>query len=59
MNKSLYCPPSMEGVVVDVKIFTKKGYDKDSRAVKHFEEEREDGERVPCDKLNMVTEKRC
>ncbi|MGE3612048.1 MAG: DNA-directed RNA polymerase subunit beta, partial [Sulfurimonas sp.] len=33
INKSLYCPPSMEGVVVDVKIFTKKGYDKDSRTL--------------------------
>lgn len=29
INKSLYCPPSMEGVGGDVKIFTKKGYDKD------------------------------
>ena len=54
VNKSLYCPPSMEGVVVDVKIFTKKGYDKDSRAVKHFEEEKGKMEREYHDKLNMV-----
>ena len=33
VNKSLYCAPSMEGVVVDVKIFTKKGYDKDARTL--------------------------
>jgi len=54
VNKSLYCPPSMEGVVVDVKIFTKKGYDKDARAVKHFEEEKAKMEREYHDKLNMI-----
>lgn len=54
VNKSLYCPPSMEGIVVDVKIFTKKGYDKDARAVKHFEEEKAKMEREYHDKLNMV-----
>ena len=40
VNKSLYCPASMEGVVVDIKVFTKKGYDKDARAVQAFEEEK-------------------
>jgi DNA-directed RNA polymerase subunit beta len=40
VNKSLYCPPSMEGVVVDVKVFTKKGYDKDPRALELEKEER-------------------
>ncbi|MDD3466877.1 MAG: DNA-directed RNA polymerase subunit beta [Campylobacterales bacterium] len=54
VNKSLYCPPSMEGIVVDVKIFTKKGYDKDARAVKHFEEEKSKMEREYHDKLSMV-----
>ncbi len=54
VNKSLYCPPSMEGVVVDVKIFTKKGYDKDARAIKHFEEEKGKMEREYHDKLNMI-----
>jgi DNA-directed RNA polymerase subunit beta len=34
INKSMYCPASMEGTVVDVKVFTKKGYEKDERAVK-------------------------
>lgn len=24
VNKSLYCPPSLEGTVIDVKVFTKK-----------------------------------
>ncbi len=54
VNKSLYCPPSMEGIVVDVKIFTKKGYDKDARALKHFEEEKGKMEREYHDKLNMI-----
>ncbi len=54
VNKSLYCPPSMEGVVVDVKIFTKKGYDKDARAIKHFEEEKAKMEQEYHDKLNMI-----
>ncbi|MCI7484752.1 MAG: DNA-directed RNA polymerase subunit beta/beta' [Helicobacter sp.] len=40
VNKSLYCPPSLEGVVVDVKIFTKKGYEKDSRAISAYEQEK-------------------
>ncbi|SFV57459.1 DNA-directed RNA polymerase beta subunit [hydrothermal vent metagenome] len=40
VNKSLYCPASMEGVVVDIKVFTKKGHDKDARAIQAFEEEK-------------------
>lgn len=40
VNKSLYCPQSMEGYVVDVKIFTKKGYEKDQRARKSYEDEK-------------------
>ena len=40
VNKSLYCPASMEGVVVDIKVFIKKGYEKDARAIQAFEEEK-------------------
>ena len=40
VNKSLYCPASMEGVVVDIKVFTKKGYEKDARAIKAYQEEK-------------------
>ncbi|MEJ2495998.1 MAG: DNA-directed RNA polymerase subunit beta [Sulfurovaceae bacterium] len=40
VNKSLYCPSSMEGVVVDVKVFTKKGYEKDARTIKAYEDEK-------------------
>ncbi|HEY7839517.1 MAG TPA: DNA-directed RNA polymerase subunit beta [Terriglobales bacterium] len=31
-DASLYCPPGIEGTVVDVKIFSRKGADKDDRA---------------------------
>ncbi|BDY13259.1 DNA-directed RNA polymerase subunit beta [Hydrogenimonas cancrithermarum] len=54
VNKSLYCPPSMEGVVVDVKIFTKKGYEKDQRAIRAYEEEKAELDREHHDKLLMV-----
>ncbi len=54
VNKSLYCPPSMEGVVVDVKIFTKKGYDKDERALALEKEERDYLEREHYDRLLMI-----
>jgi len=40
VNKSLYCPASMEGIVVDIKVFTKKGYEKDARAIQAYEEEK-------------------
>lgn len=32
-DTSLYCPPGVEGTVIDVKIFTRRGLDKDNRAV--------------------------
>ncbi len=54
VNKSLYASASMEGVVVDVKIFTKKGYDKDARALKAYEEEKETLDREHHDKLLML-----
>jgi DNA-directed RNA polymerase subunit beta len=54
INKSLYCTPSMEGVVVDVKIFTKKGYDKDPRTLELEKEERDYLEREHYDRLLMI-----
>ncbi len=54
VNKSLYCPQSTEGVVVDVKIFTKKGYEKDPRAIEAFEAEKENLDRDHHDKLLMI-----
>ena len=54
VNKSLYCPASMEGVVVDVKIFTKKGYDKDPRSIEAYEAEKEILDRNHHDRLLMI-----
>jgi DNA-directed RNA polymerase subunit beta len=54
VNKSLYCPPSTEGVVVDIKIFTKKGYEKDPSALRLEKEERDYLEREHYDRLLMI-----
>ncbi len=54
VNKSLYCPPSMEGIVVDVKVFTKKGYDKDPRTLEMEKMERDELEREHYDRLLMI-----
>ncbi|PAF43714.1 DNA-directed RNA polymerase subunit beta/beta' [Helicobacter sp. 11S03491-1] len=54
VNKSLYCPPSLEGTVVDVKIFTKKGYEKDSRAISAYEEEKSVLDIEHHDRLTML-----
>ena len=54
VNKSLYCPPSMEGSVIDVKIFTKKGYDKDERALQAEAQSRDKLEREHYDRLLMI-----
>ncbi len=54
VNKSLYCAASMEGVVVDIKVFTKKGYDKDPCALELEKEERDYLEREHYDRLLMI-----
>jgi DNA-directed RNA polymerase beta subunit len=54
VNKSLYCPSSMEGVVVDIKIFTKKGYEKDARSIKAYEEEKAKLDKNHHDQLLMI-----
>ncbi len=54
VNKSLYAKSSTEGVVIDVKIFTKKGYDKDPRATKAYEVEKKKLDREHLDKLLML-----
>ncbi len=54
INKSLYCPSSMEGTVVDVKVFTKKGYEKDERAIIETELEKADLDMKHHDKLLML-----
>jgi len=54
INKSLYCSASMEGTVVDVKIFTKKGYEKDERAKEAIEAEKSELDIKHHDKLLML-----
>ncbi|MDR2151195.1 MAG: DNA-directed RNA polymerase subunit beta [Helicobacteraceae bacterium] len=54
VNKSLYCPESMEGVVIDVKIFTKKGVEPDERAIAELEAQKAELERENNDKLQMI-----
>jgi DNA-directed RNA polymerase subunit beta len=54
INKSMYCPASMEGTVVDVKVFTKKGYEKDNRAVKSMELEKSKLDVEHHDRLLML-----
>ena len=54
VNKSLYAPASMEGVVIDVKIFTKKGYERDARSIKAYEDEKNVLEKEHHDRLLML-----
>lgn len=54
VNKSLYAPASMEGVVIDVKIFTKKGYEKDQRSFQAYEDEKNILEKEHHDRLLML-----
>jgi DNA-directed RNA polymerase beta subunit len=54
VNKSLYAPASMEGVVVDVKIFTKKGYPRDARSQKAYDEEKARLDKAHHDSLLMI-----
>ncbi len=54
VNKSLYAPASMEGVVIDVKIFTKKGYERDARSIRAYEDEKNVLEKEHHDRLLML-----
>jgi DNA-directed RNA polymerase subunit beta len=53
-DKSLVAKPSTEGIVIDVKVFTKKGYEKDSRALELEKAERDKLEKEHNDKLDML-----
>ena len=54
INKSLYASSLTDGTVVDVKVFTKKGYEKDARAIEEFEAEKADLDIKHHDKLLML-----
>lgn len=54
VNKSLYAPVGMQGIVIDVKIFTKKGYERDARSIKAYENEKNILEKEHHDRLLML-----
>ncbi|CAA6808721.1 MAG: DNA-directed RNA polymerase beta subunit (EC [uncultured Campylobacterales bacterium] len=54
VNKSMYAGSSLEGVVVDVKVFTKKGYKKDQRTIETYEKEKTKLNEEHYDKLLIL-----
>jgi len=54
VNSSLYAPASMEGVVIDVKVYTKKGYELDERAKAAYDEEKAKIEEVYKNQLSII-----
>ncbi|EJF07341.1 DNA-directed RNA polymerase, beta subunit [Thiovulum sp. ES] len=54
MDKSLVAKPSTEGIVIDVKVLTKKGYEKDTRALELEKAERDKLEKEHADKIDML-----
>jgi DNA-directed RNA polymerase subunit beta len=53
-DASLTCPPGIEGTVVDVKVFTRKGIEKDQRAVEIEESEIARMERDLGDEIRII-----
>jgi DNA-directed RNA polymerase subunit beta len=54
VNKSLYAKQSTEGIVTDVKIFTKRGYEKDKRTIQAQNENKNRLEKENQDKIAML-----
>jgi len=54
VNSSLYAPASMEGVVIDVKVYTKKGYELDERAKAAYDEEKAKIEEIYKNQLSII-----
>src|SRR5580700_6165003 len=57
-DASLYCPPGIEGTVVDVRIFSRKGQEKDERAKQIEQEQVEKLERNLADEIRILTDER-
>ncbi|HSR53662.1 MAG TPA: DNA-directed RNA polymerase subunit beta [Acidobacteriota bacterium] len=55
-DASLYAPPGIEGTVVDVKIFSRKGVEKDLRALQIEQEEVERLEKDLQDEIRIIRE---
>jgi len=57
-DASLYCPPGIEGTVVDVKIFARKGAEKDERAKQIEEDSIERLQRNLQDEIRILNDER-
>src|SRR5438094_3814352 len=57
-DASLTCPPGIEGTVVDVRIFSRKGQEKDERAKQIEMEQVEKLERNLADEIRILTDER-
>jgi DNA-directed RNA polymerase subunit beta len=57
-DASLYCPPGIEGVIVDVKIFSRKGQEKDERAKTIEAEQIAKLEKNLSDEIRILTDER-
>jgi len=57
-DASLTCPPGIDGTVVDVQVFTRKGQDKDERSLDIEEMEEEDLRRDLDDEIRILQEQR-
>jgi DNA-directed RNA polymerase subunit beta len=57
-DASLYCPPGIEGVVVDVKIFSRKGQEKDERAKAIEADQVAKLEKNLSDEIRILTDER-
>jgi len=57
-DASLYCPPGIEGVVVDVKIFSRKGQEKDERAKAIEAQQIAKLEKNLSDEIRILTDER-
>jgi DNA-directed RNA polymerase subunit beta len=57
-DASLTCPPGIEGTVVDVRIFSRKGQEKDERAKQIEASQVEELERNLADEIRILTDER-
>ena len=57
-DASLTCPPGIEGTVVDIRIFSRKGQEKDERAKSIEQEQIEKLERNLADEIRILTDER-
>ncbi|MEX2262807.1 MAG: DNA-directed RNA polymerase subunit beta [Bryobacteraceae bacterium] len=57
-DASLYCPPGIEGTVVDCKIFSRKGQEKDERAKAIEEQQIQRLQRNLEDEIRILTDER-